>query len=121
MLPITRAGHAFPLCLDVLAGQMCLFKHSEHFGATGRQSCWPNPTNSQLVSLHRSLGMGRAGEDCIRRVRRRDQGLEGKQEHRNLRSRVGSRRGSVRLGEVRREGRGVAQGPVVVQSYSIRM
>ena len=56
----------------------------------------------------------------IRRVRRRDQGLRGRQEHRNLRSRVGSRRGSVRLGEVRREGRGVAQGPVVVQSYSIR-
>ena len=37
---------------------MCLFKQFEHFGEMGKQRCWPNPTNSQFISLQRSLGEG---------------------------------------------------------------
>ncbi|MEE6523447.1 hypothetical protein FKM82_022367 [Ascaphus truei] len=36
-------------------GHMSVFRHSEHRGDTGRQTCCPNPTRSQLISLHRSL------------------------------------------------------------------
>lgn len=36
-------------------GQMCWFRHTEHRGLTGRQTCCPNPTSSQLISLHSSL------------------------------------------------------------------
>lgn len=40
------------LCAD---GQLCWFRHTEHRGLTGRQTCCPKPTSSQLISLHSSL------------------------------------------------------------------
>lgn len=36
-------------------GQSCWFRHTEHRGLTGRQTCCPKPTSSQLISLHSSL------------------------------------------------------------------
>lgn len=36
-------------------GQLCWFRHTEHRGLTGRQTCCPKPTSSQLISLHSSL------------------------------------------------------------------
>lgn len=36
-------------------GQLFWFRHTEQRGLTGRQTCCPNPTSSQLISLHSSL------------------------------------------------------------------
>lgn len=36
-------------------GQSCWFRQTEHRGLTGRQTCCPKPTSSQLISPHRSL------------------------------------------------------------------
>lgn len=40
-------------------GQLCWFRHTEHRGLTGKHTCWPKPTSSQLISLHSSLGKGK--------------------------------------------------------------
>lgn len=46
-------------------GQMFWFRHTEQRGLTGRQTCCPNPTSSQLISLHSSLQhMVRATSQC---------------------------------------------------------
>lgn len=36
-------------------GQSCWLRHTEHRGLTGRQTCCPKPTSSQLISLHSPL------------------------------------------------------------------
>jgi hypothetical protein len=43
------------LLSGVAVGQISLFKHPTHFGATGLQICWPNPTRRWLISLQCSL------------------------------------------------------------------
>lgn len=40
-------------------GQQWRLRHEAHRGPTGRHTCWPNPTSSQLISLHRSLWRGK--------------------------------------------------------------
>lgn len=37
------------------SGQILQFRQVSHWGPTGRQVCWPNPTNSTLISSHSSL------------------------------------------------------------------
>lgn len=40
------------------AGHMARLRQSWQRGRTGRQVCWPKPTKSPLISLHRFLWMG---------------------------------------------------------------
>lgn len=42
-------------------GQLCWFRHTEQRGLTGRQTCCPKPTRSQLISLHSSLRQSERG------------------------------------------------------------
>ena len=47
-------------------GQQCRRRHEAHRGPTGRHTCWPNPTSSQLISLQRSLWGGRHRKRALR-------------------------------------------------------
>lgn len=55
------------------AGHRAWLRQVWHRGRTGRQICWPKPTNSPLISLHRSLWGGSG-------LMQRERGKEGRWE-----------------------------------------
>jgi hypothetical protein len=53
------SGNPDELTRQELDGHKSLFKQSEHFGPTGEQTCWPNPTHNRFKSLHSDLELSK--------------------------------------------------------------